>query len=60
MYARPNPSETDDDLLRLQEEFERNKAAKKIQPAAKLVRPSTSNVRKGNYSSLISCSHNRN
>lgn len=37
MYSRPKPSETEEDLLRLQEEYEKNKAANKITPAAKFV-----------------------
>ncbi|XP_028143374.1 RNA polymerase II-associated protein 1 isoform X2 [Diabrotica virgifera virgifera] len=37
MYARPKPGETEEDLLKLQEEFERNKAENKIQLAATVV-----------------------
>lgn len=42
MYKRPHPTETDEDLLRMQEEFLRNKAENKVVPAAKVV-----NERKG-------------
>ncbi|KAJ8917851.1 hypothetical protein NQ315_010764 [Exocentrus adspersus] len=34
MYPRPKPGETEEDLLRLQDEFEKNKAANKVKPAA--------------------------
>ncbi|KAG5892354.1 hypothetical protein JTB14_011220 [Gonioctena quinquepunctata] len=37
MYLRPKPCETEEDLLRLQEEFERNKAESKLKPAATFV-----------------------
>ncbi|KAJ8946887.1 hypothetical protein NQ318_008243 [Aromia moschata] len=37
MYLRPKPGETEEDLLRLQKEFEKNKAENKIQPAATVV-----------------------
>lgn len=37
MYARPKPGETEEDLLRLQAEFERGKAENKIKIAATVV-----------------------
>lgn len=37
MYSRPKPGETEDDLLRLQEEFEKQKTENKITPAAQVV-----------------------
>lgn len=37
MYARPKPEETDEDLLRLQEEFNRQKSENKIKLAATVV-----------------------
>lgn len=37
MYARPKPGETEEDLLRLQAEFERQKAENKIKLAATVV-----------------------
>lgn len=37
MYPRPKPGETEEDLLRLQAEFERQKAENKIKPAATVV-----------------------
>ncbi|XP_018578046.1 RNA polymerase II-associated protein 1 isoform X2 [Anoplophora glabripennis] len=37
MYSRPKPGETEEDLLRLQEEYEKAKAENKISPAATFV-----------------------
>ncbi|KAJ8961047.1 hypothetical protein NQ314_005976 [Rhamnusium bicolor] len=37
MYSRPKPGETEEDLLRLQGEFEKNKAENKVKPAATFV-----------------------
>lgn len=42
MYKRPHPMETDEDLLKLQEEFLRRKAENEIVPAAKLISDSNS------------------
>ncbi|XP_056635856.1 RNA polymerase II-associated protein 1 [Diorhabda sublineata] len=41
MYSRPKPGETEEDLLRLQKEFEKNKAQNKIIPAATVVSDKT-------------------
>lgn len=41
MYARPKPGETEEDLLRLQSEFEKQKAENKIKPAATVVSTKT-------------------
>lgn len=41
MYARPKPGETEEDLLRLQAEFEKQKAENKIKPAATVVSSKT-------------------
>jgi biotin synthase-like enzyme len=37
MYSRPSPQETDEDLLRLQEEFKRHHSENKIKLAATVV-----------------------
>lgn len=37
MYSRPKVGETEDDLLRLQEEFKNQKSENKIVPAAQVV-----------------------
>lgn len=49
MYARPKPGETEEDLLRLQEEFQKQKAENKIKPAATVV----SNKVKGKLYKII-------
>lgn len=54
MYARPKPGETEEDLLRLQAEFERQKAESKIKPAATVV----SNKTKGTVPNY--CNRNYN
>ncbi|KAK4875672.1 hypothetical protein RN001_012094 [Aquatica leii] len=37
MYKRPSPDETEEDILKLQEEFFKNKSKNAIIPAAKLI-----------------------
>ncbi|CAH1115181.1 unnamed protein product [Psylliodes chrysocephalus] len=37
MYARPKPGETEEDILRLQKEFEKNTAENKLKPAATVI-----------------------
>lgn len=41
MYARPKPGETQEDLLLLQAEFEKNKLENRIQPAATVISVNT-------------------
>lgn len=44
MYKRPQPDESDEDLLKLQEEFLKNKAENKLTPAAKIDVSSNNNI----------------
>lgn len=52
MYSRPKPGETEEDLLRLQEEYEKNKARNKIKPAANFV---SSSNKSGYFIFMHSC-----
>ncbi|CAG9862069.1 unnamed protein product [Phyllotreta striolata] len=41
MYSRPKPGESEEDILRLQQEFEKNKAENKVKLAAKVISNTT-------------------
>lgn len=44
MYARPKPGETEEDILRLQKEFEKNTAENKLKPAATVISNKTKGI----------------